>query len=210
MNTNSNIVFSEEAGFVDTSSARTVLGTNGYVSYRLELVDVATNKSLGVIKERKFSSSNLTPCQVTTSQLNVAKVGAKTVRIKITVSSNIPDLRGALMTEYGTMDGNALAKEAVNELTFQTDVPSVYALEQNYPNPFNPSTTINYQIPKDGLVTIKIFDALGREVKMLVNEYKTTGRYSVEFDASHLSSGVYFYSVVAGEYKAVKKMLLMK
>ncbi len=85
-----------------------------------------------------------------------------------------------------------------------------FLLSQNYPNPFNPTTMVNYQIPKDGNVTIKVFDNLGREVATLVNEYKTTGRYSVEFNASKLSSGVYYYLLTSGEYKSVKKMVVMK
>ncbi len=83
-------------------------------------------------------------------------------------------------------------------------------MKQNFPNPFNPTTTINYQIPKDGQVTIKVFDALGDEVKKLVDEFKPASWYSVVFDASHLSSGIYFYSIHAGDYSAVKKMLLIK
>jgi parallel beta-helix repeat protein len=80
----------------------------------------------------------------------------------------------------------------------------------NYPNPFNPTTTIYYQIPKDGRVTIKVFDAIGREVTTLVDEFKPSGRYSVKFDASRLSSGIYFYSIRSGDYNAVKKMSLIK
>ncbi len=85
-----------------------------------------------------------------------------------------------------------------------------YLLEQNYPNPFNPSTTIRYAIPKDGMVTLKIYDILGREIKTLVNEYKTKGRYEVMFDASNLSSGLYIYEIISGDYKASKKMTLIK
>jgi len=80
----------------------------------------------------------------------------------------------------------------------------------NYPNPFNPSTIISYQIPDDGLVTLKVFDALGREVKTLVNEFKSQGKYSVSFDASNLTSGVYFYQLRAGDFVSIKKMILMK
>ena len=89
-------------------------------------------------------------------------------------------------------------------------VVTQYGLDQNYPNPFNPATTISYQIPKDGHVTIKIFDAIGREVTTLVDEFKPSGRYSVKFDASRLSSGIYFYSIRSAEYNAVKKMSLIK
>jgi Secretion system C-terminal sorting domain len=84
-----------------------------------------------------------------------------------------------------------------------------YGIE-NYPNPFNPATTIAYQLPKDGKVTIKIFDAIGREVTTLVDEFKPSGRYSVQFDASHLSSGIYFYSLRSGSFNVVKKMSLIK
>ena len=72
------------------------------------------------------------------------------------------------------------------------------------------STIINYQLPYDGMVTINIFDVLGRDVKTLVNEFKSQGRYSVSFDASHLSSGVYFYRLRAGNFVSTKKMVLLK
>jgi lysophospholipase L1-like esterase len=71
--------------------------------------------------------------------------------------------------------------------------PLEFALLQNYPNPFNPSTTINYQLPTDNFVTVKVYDPLGREIAVLVNEQKDAGHYSVQFDGLHLSSGVYFY-----------------
>ena len=81
---------------------------------------------------------------------------------------------------------------------------------QNFPNPFNPSTTINYQIPKDGMVTIKIYDILGREIRTLVNEYKPAGRYNITFNASNLASGVYIYQLKSGSFVASKKLVLMK
>ncbi|MGE5796425.1 MAG: T9SS type A sorting domain-containing protein, partial [Ignavibacteria bacterium] len=93
---------------------------------------------------------------------------------------------------------------------FEVNVPKKFALEQNYPNPFNPATIINYQIPQDGLVTLKIYDVLGREVKSLINEYKGAGRYEVKFDASSLSSGTYIYRLKANDFILSKKMLLVK
>ena len=77
----------------------------------------------------------------------------------------------------------------------QTFIPKEYALHQNYPNPFNPSTTISYDLPKEGLVKIRIYDLAGREVKTLVNELKSAGRYSVSFNGGNLASGVYFYRI---------------
>ncbi len=85
-----------------------------------------------------------------------------------------------------------------------------YKLEQNYPNPFNPSTIINYEVPKSGLVIIKIYDVLGSEVKTLVNEVKNQGSYKVKFDGSNLASGLYFYRITSGNFSETKKMLLMK
>jgi len=83
-------------------------------------------------------------------------------------------------------------------------------VEQNYPNPFNPITTIKYQIPEMSSVTLKVFDVLGNEIAVLVNEEKTVGNHQVEFEASSLSSGIYFYQLKAGEFIETKKMLLLK
>ena len=70
-------------------------------------------------------------------------------------------------------------------------IPGTYSLSQNYPNPFNPVTQVKYDLPKQGFVTLKVFDVLGREVSKLVNEVKTPGSYIVDFDGTSLSSGVY-------------------
>jgi aminopeptidase N len=85
-----------------------------------------------------------------------------------------------------------------------------YRLEQNYPNPFNPTTTINYSIPEQSNVKIIILDALGREVTTLVTEEKSIGNYTVEFNASYLSSGIYFYQIRTNEFIQTKKMILLR
>jgi hypothetical protein len=85
-----------------------------------------------------------------------------------------------------------------------------YSLEQNYPNPFNPVTTINYYLENESQVSLKIFDIMGREVAELVNLRQPIGTYSVNFDASNLASGIYFYKLSAGEFTSVKKMTLLK
>ncbi len=92
----------------------------------------------------------------------------------------------------------------------ETTLPTEFALEQNYPNPFNPNTKISWQAPVGSHQTLKIFDILGNEIATLVNEYKPAGKHEVEFDASTLPSGVYFYQLKAGEYVNTKKMLLIK
>jgi Secretion system C-terminal sorting domain/Beta-propeller repeat len=92
----------------------------------------------------------------------------------------------------------------------QSEILNIFKLSQNYPNPFNPSTTINYSIPKESFVTIKVYDILGRMVNTLVNEQKAAGNYSVQFNGMNLSSGIYFYSMQAGDFVQTKKLVLMK
>ncbi len=97
----------------------------------------------------------------------------------------------------------------------ENDLPSWFSLSQNYPNPFNPSTTIKYSIPNVGnenfrSVQLRIYDILGREVTTLVNKEQKPGKYEIQFDASKLSSGVYYYRLISGSYNQTKKMLIIK
>jgi len=90
------------------------------------------------------------------------------------------------------------------------ELPEEFTLFQNYPNPFNPATTIKYQIPEESFVTLKVYDVLGKELAVLKNEYQPAGIYKVLFNASDLSSGVYFYTLKAGEYSRTNKLILQK
>lgn len=98
----------------------------------------------------------------------------------------------------------------MNKVKENNQIPKLFSLSQNYPNPFNPVTNIKYQIPINTFVTVKVYDILGKEVKTLVNEFKSVGNYSVLFDASSLASGIYFYKMSAGEFSDVKRMVLVK
>ncbi len=89
-------------------------------------------------------------------------------------------------------------------------IPTQFELAQNYPNPFNPTTKINFAIPKESFVTLKIYDILGKEVTRLVNENKLPGYYNVDFNASDFASGLYFYKIEAGSFSETKRMLLVK
>lgn len=96
-----------------------------------------------------------------------------------------------------------------------SEVVELVTLNQNYPNPFNPITTIKYSIPANNInglqkVELKVFDVLGNQITTLVDEVKTSGNYEVEFDASNLSSGIYFYCINSGKTLVSKKMMLMK
>ncbi len=90
------------------------------------------------------------------------------------------------------------------------EIPADFSLSQNYPNPFNPTTNINFSIPKNGLVKIAVFDMLGREVATIVNKEMSAGSYTADFDASQLSSGIYFYKLTSGSFSDTKKMMLVK
>jgi hypothetical protein len=100
--------------------------------------------------------------------------------------------------------------EYSNVVQVDITTPVDYNLSQNYPNPFNPSTTIAYSIPQDGLVSLKVYDILGNEVAILVNEYQSAGTREIQFNAGSLSSGVYYYELVSGEFSSLKKLILMK
>ncbi len=144
---------------------------------------------------------------------NFANIPAK---IRITTGSKFSELQGIIY--YSFSNYKLCPRKATDFIGFiPTDVkenvsniPASYGLEQNYPNPFNPSTTIKYSIPKASMVTLKIFNILGQEVRTLVNQEKLPGAYEVSFNANSLSSGIYFYSLSAGNFYQVKKMMLLK
>ena len=101
-------------------------------------------------------------------------------------------------------------RSTLTGITNLSFVPGVYQLAQNYPNPFNPATKISFNLPQQGLVTLKIYDMLGKEISTLVNEVRTAGAYTVNFDGSNLASGVYFYRLESKAFTDTKRMLLIK
>ncbi len=111
----------------------------------------------------------------------------------------------------GVGENKGMAGKSIQkELLSGSALPTTFELNANYPNPFNPSTTIEYAVPHQGLVTVKVYDVLGREVATLVSDNHAQGRYKVTWNASGLSSGIYIYRMTAKDYKSVRKMLLIK
>jgi hypothetical protein len=110
---------------------------------------------------------------------------------------------GAVESPYERVIINAISNSDLK-------IPFKFALAQNYPNPFNPKTNITFALPRPDNVNIEVYNSLGQLVTTLVNEKMNAGHYSVDFDASHLASGVYMYKIKAGEYQDVKKMILIK
>ncbi len=135
----------------------------------------------------------------------------------------IPDSGWKFVGWTGHADGNAnpstmkLESSMTVGATFEkidtgiaTEIPDEYSLSQNYPNPFNPKTTIQFALKAQGRTTIKVYDMLGREVATLVDKDMAAGRYDIQFHDVTLSSGVYFYTITSGDFKATRKMILMK
>ncbi|HRJ05608.1 MAG TPA: T9SS type A sorting domain-containing protein, partial [Ignavibacteria bacterium] len=91
-----------------------------------------------------------------------------------------------------------------------TSIPENFSLSQNYPNPFNPVTNIKFNLPKSGYVKLVVFDVMGREVATMLNENMNAGSYTADFDASQLSSGIYFYKLITADFTDTKKMMLVK
>lgn len=111
----------------------------------------------------------------------------------------------------GEVKVNIFSVSSITETENITEnIPQLYSLQQNYPNPFNPSTTINFQIPQNSFVNIKIYDVNGRELLVLINENMQAGKHKINFDGSNLPSGVYYYKLSSGNFIDTKKMVLVK
>jgi hypothetical protein len=106
--------------------------------------------------------------------------------------------------------GSFTTGTGVDAIDAPNGIPKVFALYQNYPNPFNPTTTIQYDVPKESHVTITVYDVTGREVATLVNQNQAAGSYSVVFNGSRFASGMYFFRMVAGNYVKTQKMMMVK
>ncbi len=146
-----------------------------------------------------------------------AKTDFTTGKGNIPVFLAIDDLNGDGKPDLAVTNSNASSVSVFLNTTIVTDIeevknfiPTDYSLSQNYPNPFNPSTNINFSLPNESFVTLKIYDILGREVIQLVNQRLKTGSYNFSFDAKGLTSGVYFYRLQADNFVETKKMLLLK
>jgi hypothetical protein len=128
------------------------------------------------------------------------------------ISINTENASGTQVGPVGqsAVYGLAMKIDTTSSLKPPEDVPSEFKLGQNYPNPFNPETTINYSIPENSHVTIKVFNILAQEIETIVDEDKTSGNYQVKFYGGNLSTGIYLYEMKAGNFISVRKMILTK
>lgn len=208
VNESTNLIYGVEYGMVDSILCSNLLTENKQISFKLELLDNQTNEVLGVFDEVTYSEQNVYQYNNLGYQVNLNGIGNRTIKFRLVVNTNT-DLGFSLSNRVS--DQSLLAKSNYQTVNYRGKLAvTEYALEQNYPNPFNPSTTIKFQLPKDGFVTLKVYDILGKEITTLLNEEKSQGKYEVTFDASNLSSGVYIYKLQAGDFVNSKKMLMIK
>ncbi len=206
LNDNSSFLYSVQYGLTENTGS--LFNNDEYINFKVKLVDAETNAVISVFDDINYSANNILPYNSLQYSVNTVGIGNRTVKLLLDINDNF----GAVYSVTSKFaDAEILPKAVRQEIGLGENINvTEYDLSQNYPNPFNPSTTIRYAIPKDGMVTLKIYDILGREVKTLVNNFKTKGRYEVNFDASNLSSGLYIYEIKSGDYKASKKMTLIK
>jgi len=149
--------------------------------------------------------------KVTTAQ---AKTLEYPVRYRVQAVDNYDDvsvLSDFANTRAGSLEAGSGNRNAFNQTEEgESELPLEYSLSQNYPNPFNPVTNIKYDLPFGGLITLKIYDILGKEVYTLINEYKDAGRYITGFSGSDMSSGIYYYTICAAGFTQTKRMILLK
>ena len=212
------------SGLVDTSvSSFAVVGTNVYACTRGSII-LSTNNGTSWSSLKQNLPANTQVNSLVASETNLFAGTDAGVFLSGDGGNNWMPVNEGLTNLYissvavggtnlfavsGTVWRRPLS-EMITTVGAEEILPKEFALEQNYPNPFNPSTKISWQLPVSGQVTLKVYNVLGREVSTLVNEYRQAGSYEVDFNASELPSGVYFYRLKAGEFTATRKMILIK
>jgi hypothetical protein len=159
-----------------------------------------TAEQIVVMKDGSIEVSHLPPMKYARSNPTTASYNGKVFVFGGTDNENNVVSQVEMYTDTS----------AITEINSTVNVPAEFYLEQNYPNPFNPATSIRYGLSKESFVTIKVFNILGEEVVTLVNKIMNAGYHNLNFDAAHLTSGVYIYKIEAGNFIQAKKMLLIK
>jgi photosystem II stability/assembly factor-like uncharacterized protein len=195
-------------GFAVSSSSKLYRTTDGGKSWNIALTGVT---SFAFFDSRRGIASNL---QLTTDGgASWKSSGLSSPYLESSTSMEFNLAGDLFVAQSGALlrYPNAVSLFPASSTTFQDNVdPQLIVLEQNNPNPFNPTTMISFTLPTTQSVQIKVYDILGREVETIVNDTFKAGSHSFEFEGSRLASGVYFYRLTAGNFSAIKKMLLLK
>jgi len=205
----SNVVFYKN-GVPESFSVVSPLGTS---TNEMRIGRGNTDPFSGKIDELRLWSDAKTPGEILANAcLKWIPNNATGLRGKWHLDSTLVD---SVNNWNGTAMGNVSFDTAMNCVVtdiknVKTEIPKDFQLYQNYPNPFNPVTTIKFSIPKNEYVEMKIYDIAGKELATLVSDPYLAGTYQVDFNASKLSSGIYFYRIIAGDFSMTKKMILIK
>jgi len=208
---NSEFYYTIKFGISDSNAVKQALSENEFINFSVELIDAITNELLGVLNEVTYDQHNVAQYNEISYQVNTSGIGNRVVRLRLVITNNI-DPHYAISDKYFD-ESVSLAKRQIKQINYKGTLEiKDYALYQNYPNPFNPVTKIRFSIKETNPVKIKLYDIVGREVAVIMNEVKDAGEYEIELDVGKLgiSSGVYFYQMKAGDYTSIKKMIYLK
>jgi hypothetical protein len=170
-----------------------------------EIYEFGVNDGSGQVLVRRDGTHNFTTLASEVSQgKTLIRQGQRISYLRGVVyySGNVYKLVPRTNSDFGTISSV--------EIEHTNSLPKEYALGQNYPNPFNPTTTIEFNLPKNEYATVKVYNMLGQEIETLVNGIQDAGKYTIRFDASRFTSGVYFYRMQSGQFSQTKKMILVK
>ncbi|MDP4197331.1 MAG: T9SS type A sorting domain-containing protein, partial [Bacteroidota bacterium] len=181
---------------IDTSATKLFLKKNGTTEWEEVNIGKRTNDSyLGVINVASIGK--------------YANMDSALIDIKI-VTQNKDKNKIEWALEPAFVVGNYTYTAVEEKKDTYSAIPKEFTLYNNFPNPFNPTTTISYSIPKQSHVELKVYDMLGREVTTLIDKEQNAGEYKVKFNASSLPSGIYVYTIQAGQFRDAKKLMLLK
>ena len=194
------------------------LGDSGMVSVNGSVNDNSGNPVVGAFVYAQDENQNIYSFGVTDQNGNYTIMGLVPGNYSVSSSSygysdaQTSNISLDYSTNYSTSTSFTLTPQTVTEVSTNNNPSEIksFELNQNYPNPFNPSTIINYTVPVESKVVLKVYNILGKEVATLVNDVKQAGSYNITFNASKLASGVYFYQLSAGNFVSTKKLILMK
>jgi len=200
---------SQSNGLRVTRSVRTknVSAFTNQGRIQLELVNPSSGAMIRSFGSLDLKENNGALSVDDTARTIPGSIGSTIVKLRVRVD-NLLSSSDARATIINRSIENAGGRQAAPKV--QAQLPAAISLAQNYPNPFNPLTTIEYSLPEDGRVTLKVYDILGREVLTLLDEFANAGSYRVQFDAKSLASAVYFYRLQVAGFSMVKKMLLLR
>jgi hypothetical protein len=205
---NSNINFSVEYGVTDSVSALNQLSNNKFITLKLELIDHLTKEVLKEVGKFTLDKKSLMTLLSNSYSYSISGLNGRQLSIRIKLVHNLNPLYASAIIKS---DVAVLPKaNLINLTSLAAELVTTYGLDQNYPNPFNPTTKINWQAPISGHQVLKVFDMLGNEVATLVDEWRDGGKYSYEFNATNLPSGVYVYQLKVNDFIASRKLMLLK